>query len=199
MLLDVRFYGDPVLRKRGAAVTTFDAALADFARDMLETMAHNEGIGLAAQQDGHAKRLFVADLQSRTAEAEKVILDGKSVPPALLMPLIAANPEVEYRPGETRTVEEGCLSFPEIRGKVARPWAVRLCYQDAQGQPHILETSGLLARVIQHEFDHVEGVLFIDRMDPKYVEGLDAALKKLKRETRGPSKIGVRASGKPVD
>jgi len=190
MSLSVSYYGDPVLRKRGATITTFDRALADFGRAMLETMVENEGIGLAAQQVGHAKRLFVADLQSRTAEAEKVTLDGKSVPPALLMPLIVANPEVEYLPGEKRTVEEGCLSFPEIRGKISRPWAVRLRYQDAQGQPHVLETTGLLARVIQHEFDHVEGVLFIDRMDPKYVEGLEPALKKLKREGRSLSKGG---------
>jgi peptide deformylase len=196
MLLDVTFYGDPVLRKRGATVAVFDKPLADFARDMLETMAANEGIGLAAQQVGHAKRLFVADLQSRTAEAEKIILDGKSVPPALLMPLIVANPEVEYLPGEKRDVEEGCLSFPEIRGKVSRPWSVRLRYHDVQGKPHVLETSGLLARVIQHEFDHVEGVLFIDRMDPKYVEGLEPALKKLKRETRDSSKTGARTISK---
>jgi peptide deformylase len=199
MSLSVCLYGEPVLRKRGATVTTFDKTLADFARDMLETMTMHEGIGLAAQQVGHAKRLFVADLQSRTAEAEKVVLDGKSVPPALLMPLIVANPEVEYLPGATRTVEEGCLSFPEIRGKVSRPWSVRLRYQDAQGKPHVLETSGLLARVIQHEFDHVEGVLFIDRMDPKYVEELDRELKKLKRESRSSPKAGARASGKRVD
>jgi peptide deformylase len=172
MLLDVTFYGDPVLRKRGATVAVFDKPLADFARDMLETMAANEGIGLAAQQVGHAKRLFVADLQSRTAEAEKIILDGKSVPPALLMPLIVANPEVEYLPGEKRDVEEGCLSFPEIRGKVSRPWSVRLRYHD------------------------VQGVLFIDRMDPKYVEGLEPALKKLKRETRDSSKTGARTISK---
>jgi peptide deformylase len=182
MLLSISYYGDPVLRKRGATIAAFDRKLADFARDMLETMAENEGIGLAAQQVGHAKRLFVADLQSRTAEAEKILLDGKSVPPALLMPLIVANPEVEFLPGENRPVEEGCLSFPEIRGKISRPWSVRLRYQDVQGKPHVLETSGLLARVIQHEFDHVEGVLFIDRMDPQYVEGLAVALKKLKRE-----------------
>jgi len=190
MPLSVSYYGDPVLRQRGATITAFDKALADFARDMLDTMTENEGIGLAAQQVGHAKRLFVADLQSRTAEAEKIVLDGKNVPPALLMPLIVANPEVEFLPGETRTVEEGCLSFPEIRGKISRPWSVRLRYQDVQGQPHVLETSGLLARVIQHEFDHVEGVLFIDRMESKYVEGLDAALKKLKREGKNLAKLG---------
>jgi len=187
MLLDVRMYGDPVLRKRGATVASFDKALADFSRDMLETMEANAGIGLAAQQVGHAKRVFVADLLSRTSEAEKITLDGKSVPPALLMPLVVVNPEVDLLPGEKREVEEGCLSFPEIRGKVARPWAVRLRYQDLLGKPHVLETSGLLARVIQHEFDHVEGVLFIDRMDPRHVEGLEPELRKLKRNARSTS------------
>ena len=192
MLLSVCQYGHPVLRQRGAKITAFDQALASFARDMLETMVEHEGIGLAAQQVGQAKRLFVADLQSRTAEAEKITLDGKPVPPALLMPLIAANPEVEFLPGEKRTVEEGCLSFPEIRGKISRPWSVRLRYQDPQGKPHVLETSGLLARVIQHEFDHVEGVLFIDRMDPTYVEELDPKLKKLKRVGQTEAKSALK-------
>ncbi|HVU38342.1 MAG TPA: peptide deformylase [Opitutales bacterium] len=183
-------YGDPVLRQRGADVTAFDKSLAAFASDMLETMMANEGIGLASQQVGQARRLFVADLLSRTPEAEKITLDGKTVPPALLMPFVAVNPEVEYLPGEKRTVEEGCLSFPEIRGNVNRPWAVRLRYQDLQGKPHVLETSGLFARVIQHEFDHVEGVLFIDRMDPKYVEELEPDLKKLKKLGRAEAKAG---------
>ncbi len=182
MLLTVRQYGDPVLRQRGAAITAFDKALANYARDLHETMKANEGIGLASQQVGQARRIFVADLQSRTSEAEKIMLDGKPVPAALLMPLFAVNPELAYLPGEKRDAEEGCLSFPEIRGKVNRPWAVQLRYQDLQGKPHVLETSGLFARVIQHEFDHVEGVLFIDRMDAKYVQSLDAELKKLKKQ-----------------
>lgn len=190
MLLKVVKYGDPVLRQRGADVTAFDKSLAAFASDMLETMMANEGIGLASQQVGQARRLFVADLLSRTPEAEKITLDGKAVPPALLMPFVAVNPEVEYLPGEKRTVEEGCLSFPEIRGNVNRPWAVRLRYQDLQGKAHVLETSGLFARVIQHEFDHVEGVLFIDRMDPDYVEELEPELKKLKKLGRAEAKAG---------
>jgi peptide deformylase len=193
MLLTVTRYGEPVLRQRGATIAKFDQALAAFARDMRETMIENEGIGLAAQQVGKAVRLFVADLQTRTPEAEKITLDGKTVPPALIMPLVVVNPQVEYAPGETRSSEEGCLSFPGVRGKVVRPWAVRLRYQDLQGQPHVLETSGLLARVIQHEFDHVEGVLFIDRMDVKYVEEIEPELKKLKRETRAALKKSARA------
>jgi peptide deformylase len=184
MLLRITHYGEPVLRQRGATIKSFDSRLAALARDMLETMVHGEGIGLAAQQVGHAVRLFVADLLSRTAEAEEILLDGKSIPPALLFPFTAVNPVVEYLPGKTHTVEEGCLSFPGVRGDVARPLAVRLRYQDLQGQAHVLETSGLFARVIQHEYDHVEGVLFTDRMDPGHVEDLDPKLKKLKRETR---------------
>jgi len=190
MLLTVVHYGDPVLRQRGADVTTFDKKLVAYAHDMLETMVAYEGIGLASQQVGQARRLFVADLLSRTAEAESVLHDGKTVPPALLMPLIAVNPVVEFLPGKKHVVEEGCLSFPEIRGKVVRPWAVRLKYQDLQGKPHVLETTGLLARVIQHEFDHVEGVLFIDRMDADFVKEIDPALKKLKRQTRTAAKKG---------
>lgn len=188
MLLNVVKYGDPVLRQRGVAVTTFDKALANYARDMLETMVANEGIGLASQQVGQARRIFVADLLSRTTEAENITLDGKLVPAPLLMPLIAINPEVELLPGKKTAMEEGCLSFPEIRGGISRPWAVRLRYQDLQGKAHVLETSGLLARVIQHEFDHVEGVLFIDRMDPTHVEELEPELKKLKKQTKAAVK-----------
>jgi peptide deformylase len=183
MPLRITQYGEPVLRKRGATIKKFDADLAAFARDMLETMVAGEGIGLAAQQVGKALRFFVIDLQSRTPEAEEVKLDGKIIPAPLLFPLVVANPEVEYLPGGTKAVEEGCLSFPNIRGNVLRPLAVRLRYRDLQGQPHLLETSGLLARAIQHEFDHVEGVLFIDRMDPAWVEEIEPKLKKLKRET----------------
>ncbi len=188
MLLNVVKYGDPVLRQRGAKVTAFDKALANYASDMLETMMANDGIGLASQQVGQAKLMFVADLLSRTAEAEKVTFDGKLVPAALLMPLVVVNPEVELLPGRKNTVEEGCLSFPEIRGAVSRPWSVRLRYQDLQGKAHVLETTGLLARVIQHEFDHVEGVLFIDRMDPKYVAELEPELKKLKKLGKSAAK-----------
>ncbi len=188
MLLTVVHYGDPVLRQRGEDVTVFDKKLAAYAHDMLETMVANEGIGLASQQVGQARRLFVADLLSRTAEAENVIHDGKAVPPALLMPLVAVNPSVEFLPGKKHEVEEGCLSFPEIRGKVIRPFAVRLRYQDLQGKPHVLETTGLFARVIQHEFDHVEGVLFIDRMDADFVKEIEPELKKLKRQTRAAAK-----------
>jgi len=188
MSLPISQYGEPVLRQRGAPIKSFDPALAAFARDMLATMIEGEGIGLAAQQVGQAVRLFVADLLSRTSEAEPIRLDGKIIPPALLFPLTVVNPEVEYLPGGTKTVEEGCLSFPGIRGDISRPLAVKLRYQDLSGQPHVLETSGLLARVIQHEFDHVEGVLFIDRMDSSYLESLEPKLKKLKRDTRAALK-----------
>jgi peptide deformylase len=198
MPMRVTQYGEPVLRERGATVAKFDAALAAFAQEMLETMVAHEGIGLAAQQVSRAIRLFVVDLQSRTSEAEPVKLDGKSIPAALLLPLTVINPEVVYLPGETRSVEEGCLSFPDIRGKVARPWAVRLRYQDLQGKPHVLETSGLFARVIQHEYDHVEGVLFIDRMEPSIVEELEPLLKALKKQTRQAMREMARAADEPA-
>ena len=149
------------------------------------------GIGLAAQQVFNPVRLFVADLLSRTPEQDNVKLDGKPCRPRW-MPMVVINDIVEYLPGETREVEEGCLSLPEIRGKVVRPWSIRLRYQDLQGKPHVLETNGLLARVIQHQFDHVEGVLFIDRMAPDYVEKIDSDLKKLKRQTRANMKPSSR-------
>jgi peptide deformylase len=193
MVLRITQYGEPVLRQRGKTITRFDASIAAFARDLFETMVAGDGIGLAAPQVGKSLHFFVVDLRSRTSEAEIARLDGKPIPPALLLPLVVANSKMEYLPGETASVEEGCLSFPGIRGNVARPLTVRLSYQDAQGLQHVLEATGLLARVLQHEYDHVEGVLFIDRMDPQRVEELEPKLKQLKRETRAALKSATPA------
>ncbi len=190
MVLRITHYGEPVLRQRGATVEKFDAALGAFVRDMFETMVAGEGIGLAAQQVDRAVRVFVVDLQGRTAEADPVLFDGKPIPPALLFPLAVINPEVEYTTRETKAVDEGCLSFPDLRGAVTRPFAIRMRYQDLQGQPHVLETSGLFARVIQHEYDHVEGVLFIDRMDAKRLAEIDGELRALKKQTQLALKAG---------
>lgn len=192
MLRRVTQFGEPVLRKRGKPVTEFDPALRQLADDMLETMYAAEGIGLAAQQIGEALQVFVMDLCSRDREIDFAYqLDGRTPPLNLIMPLTMVNPQV--RPlGPEASYEEGCLSFPGIRGPVVRPTQVEVTYQDLDGLEHHLSCDGLFARVIQHEYDHLEGILFIHRMRPEVVRDLETPLKKLKRRTRDFLKRGVK-------
>ncbi len=167
---------------------SFDAALAALAREMVETMHAAAGIGLAAQQIGQALQLCVVDL--REVETDFTwLLDGAKPPLDLFMPLTLANPEITFLPGTPETVqEEGCLSFPKIRGDVARPDAISVRFQDERGVPHTLACDGLLSRCIQHEVDHLNGVLFIDRMDKKTRAALDEAVKALAKETKAAAK-----------
>ena len=183
MLLPIVHFNEAILRKKGARISTFDAALARLANDMVETMHAARGIGLAAQQIGQALQLCVVDL--REAEADYTWqLNGATPPKELIMPLILVNPRVAAVPVPTSVSDEGCLSFPEIRGDVERPDRITVTYQDPQGHTHTLEATGLLARCIQHEVDHLNGVLFIDRMDKKTLAGLEPALRALKKQTR---------------
>jgi peptide deformylase len=187
MLLQIVHYNDLVLRKKGEKVTAFDASLAQLADNMVETMHEAGGIGLAAQQIGQAIQLCLVDL--RQAEVDYTWkLDGKKPPKELIMPMAIANPMVSAEREPTTESEEGCLSFPEIRGDVIRPDQIRVRYQDVQGHAHTLECTGLLSRCIQHEADHLNGVLFIDRMNKATLATLDPALKALKKQTREAKK-----------
>lgn len=185
MILRVTHFGEPVLKEPGACIETFDDSLRQLAADMLETMYEEEGIGLAAQQVGHALRLFVVDLQvSKSTPEFHYTLDGKTPPLSAIMPMVIVNPVLEPDAAETELYEEGCLSFPGVRGAIERPTALTLHYQDLDGAAHTLVCDGLFARVIQHEYDHVEGVLFIERMTPQVLRPLHAKLKRLKRDSR---------------
>ena len=185
--LPIVHYNDPVLRKKGAKVDKFDGALAALADDMVATMHEAEGIGLAAQQIGRALQLCVVDLRETDREFTWE-LDGARPPLDLFMPLALANPVVTALPSDETLYEEGCLSFPGIRGDVARPDAIRVEFQDTQGVPHTLACTGLLARCIQHEADHLNGVLFIDRMDKKTRARIEDDVKALAKETRAAAK-----------
>ncbi len=188
MTLAIVQYNSPVLRKKGEKITAYDAALRKLAADMIDTMHAAPGIGLAAQQIGRAIQLCVVDLRKSDSEYS-LTLDGLKQPPEVLMPLILANPVVAPVPGAAEEVfEEGCLSFPEIRGDVTRPEAITVTYNDERGGRHMMTCDGLLARCIQHEVDHLNGVLFIDRMDKKTRAGIDAAVKELARKTRADAK-----------
>jgi peptide deformylase len=187
MPLQIVHYDDPILRKKGEKVKNFDAGITQLATEMVETMHAAGGIGLAAQQVGRALQLCVVDLRDVHAEFSWR-LDGAQPPLELFMPMVIINPKIVPEPLSEATAEEGCLSFPNIRGDVARPEIIVVKFHDEHGTPHTLHCDGLFARCIQHEADHLNGVLFIDRMDKKILATLEPAISELKKQTRAAAK-----------
>ena len=184
MPLSIVHYNDPVLRRKGEKVGHFDPALREFASEMIVAMHAVGGIGLAAQQVGRPVQVCVVDLRASEAEFSWEI-DGAKPPRELFMPLVMVNPRVAPLPKTAEVqFEEGCLSFPEIRADILRPEAITARFQDEYGASHVLACDGLLARCIQHEFDHLNGVLFIDRMGKKVRAAIDPAIKALAQATR---------------
>ena len=188
MSLKIVHYCDPILRRKGDKITMFDAFLRELSAQMIVTMHEANGIGLAAQQVGRALQICVIDL--RKAEVDFTWeLDGAKPPLDLFMPLTIVNPELSVARGtEEYLYEEGCLSFPNIRGDVARPDAITVKFQDENGVPHLLRCDGLLARCIQHEADHLNGILFIDRMDKKVRAAIEPEIRALAKATRDAPK-----------
>lgn len=178
--LPIRNYGDPVLRAKGEPVREFGAPLRALGETMLETMRGAKGIGLAAPQVGLPLQLFVLDVRDPEL---RPVLDGRAEDPERIMPMLLANAEVSVPEGEPVGYDEGCLSFPGVRGSVARVERATVRYRDAEGAPHLLECSGLLARCVQHEHDHCQGVLFIDRMAGPDVLLAAARIKRIRRDT----------------
>ncbi|MEM1127841.1 MAG: peptide deformylase [Bacteroidota bacterium] len=155
MVLPIYIYGQPVLREETLPVEQNTPELQQLIDDMIETMRAAEGIGLAAPQVGRRERLFVVDL---TPMLDDVLEEGP-VPP---QPMVFINPEITEETEEVDEFEEGCLSIPELREPVVRPAGIKMTYLDRAFEPQEMAVQGLLARVIQHEYDHVEGILFID-------------------------------------
>ncbi|MEO0559996.1 MAG: peptide deformylase [Bacteroidota bacterium] len=163
MILPIYTYGQPVLRQRAETIAGDSPELQTLIDDMIETMHGASGLGLAAPQVGKALRLFVADLSGM---AEDLAEDnGGVVPDYAQGPLVFINPEVVLDDdSEAVDWEEGCLSIPDLRETVWRPERIRIRYQDRAFETHEQDVDGSLARVIQHEYDHVEGVLFVDHI-----------------------------------
>jgi peptide deformylase len=183
MVVPIVPYATPVLREKGARVAAFDSGLRAFAQDLIETLAATEtGIGLAAQQIGRALQVCVVDLREVESEFD-YLLDGARPPLRLFMPLVLVNPELEFHDDKPKAVEEGCLSFPEIRGPVARQERVTVRFQDLGGARHELVCDGLFGRCVQHEVDHLNGVLFIDRMSKTALSRIEKPVEKLKQHT----------------
>jgi peptide deformylase len=184
MYLEIVHYNDPVLRKKGEKITVFDEALASFAAQMINTMHEAHGIGLAAQQVGRAVQVCVIDLRVVEPDFEWT-LDGAKTPLELIMPMVVVNPKVTVaRKTPTHSSEEGCLSFPEIRGEVVRAEGITTKFQDQFGVAHTLDCTGLFARCMLHEVDHLNGILFIDRMDKAVRATIEDAVKALAKSTK---------------
>ncbi len=156
MIYPVTVYGDPILRKVAQPIQPDYPDLKEFLENMWETMYHADGVGLAAPQVGRSIRIFVIDA-SAGADEEPELKDFKKT---------FINPQILETSGEPWALEEGCLSLPEIREDITRPEVVRIRYFDEQFQEHDETYGGFAARVIQHEYDHLEGKLFIDYLSP---------------------------------
>jgi peptide deformylase len=188
MNLPIRKYGDPVLRAKGKHIGEIDDSVRELAANMLETMQSVNGIGLAAQQVGEALKLTVVDVTPVEDRPSTMALNGAEVDPKENMPLVLVNPEIELGP-EKEIASEGCLSFPEITGDIERSGWAKVRAQTIEGEPVEIEATGLLARALQHEIDHLNGVLFIDRMSSVAKAALASRLKRLQKETQRSQRL----------
>lgn len=162
-ILEILKYPDPRLREISKPVTKFDATLKELAKNMLETMYAENGIGLAAAQVGQLHRMLVIDTRQRSSEGRYEKTEMTELEQIIKQPLVIINPEIVKGDGKT-FFNEGCLSVPSFFDEVERFNTIELKYQDLDGKTHILKTDGLLAICIQHEMDHLEGTLFIDHL-----------------------------------
>lgn len=166
--LQLRYYGDPVLRKRAEPVQEITDAETKLAREMLMTLYATHGIGLAATQVGVLKRFLIVDIDPEDADYE---------------PLMLFNPEILSVEGES-VAEEGCLSIPDLRADVKRPEKIVVKAMNDYSEDIQIEADGLLARVIQHEIDHLNGTLFIDRISGLKRQLLRSELEKIQQADR---------------
>jgi len=187
MVLPIIMYGTPVLRQKGARIESITPTIKRLIADMLETMYAYKGIGLAAQQVGVPIQLTVIDVRGATDRPSSLEIKGEPVEIATLMPLVLINPEIKPV-GEPVAGPEGCLSFPEIFADITRPDVVDIKALNGEGQLLEFRSGGLLARAVQHETDHLHGILFIDRMDKKTKEELRPDLDDLQAETKSKLK-----------
>lgn len=179
MVLKIFKYGEKVLREKAQSVPRVTEALRALAGDMLETMYKAKGVGLAAQQVGRLERLCVIDIPAGCEDEEDELFNAP-----IQMPLILFNPEIVMREGAQHD-KEGCLSFPGLGGSLTRAAQVTCAYLDGDNRPQMITARGFLARALQHEIDHLDGVLYVDRLSAVERLSMAAKLKKLARENGG--------------
>lgn len=170
-LLPITLYGDKILRKKTEKVSDVDMDIIKLIKDMFETLRNASGIGLAANQVGADKQIFIVDLSAMEDYEES-------------KPMVFINPIIEKFSEEKIVMEEGCLSIPDVRSEVERPKNVVIKYLDTNMREQELEADKLFARVIQHEFDHLQGVLFIDRITDEAKKKMKKDLNKIKQRKK---------------
>ncbi len=192
MRLSILQYGDPILRAKGKHIEKIDNRIRELAQNMIETMHAANGVGLAAPQVGESLQLTVLDVSQVEDRPSTMKLNGENTDPQSAMPLVLINPEINLG-SETEMGTEGCLSFPEITGEIERAKSVTVRAQNLDGEAIEIEATGFLARAIQHEVDHLNGILFIDRMSSAAKTSLSSKLKRLQKETQRGAKHRQRA------
>ena len=180
MILEIVQYGHPALRAKGRRVENIDAKIHKLAEDMLETMVDADGVGLAAQQIGMPIQMCVVDVTGADRPSE-LRIGGKRVDVEACMPLVLLNPDIEPF-GREKSGVEGCLSFPGLRGDIVRPLSVRVKARSLANELIEFEADGLLSRAIQHEHDHLHGILFIDRMAKRQRAELEEEIESIRAE-----------------
>lgn len=180
MSLSICNYGNPILRKKAAEVTEITGEIHELAKDMLETMHEERGVGLAAEQVGRTERMFVIDIPPESDMGD----DGQRENPDIAMPMVLINPTITGHSEDIQIGPEGCLSFPEIFANVERWYEVDAEYMNLEGHSVQVHAKGLLARAIQHELDHLNGILLVDRMSHVKKVALGGKLKRLVKETK---------------
>ncbi|MFB3056009.1 MAG: peptide deformylase [Ignavibacteriaceae bacterium] len=167
-ILPITMFGDKILRKKVNKVKAVDNEISELITNMFDTMRNASGIGLAANQVGANRSIFIVDL-SNVEEYEE------------FKPLVFINPKIVKYSKEQTVFEEGCLSIPEIRSDVERPEAITIKYQDAEFKEQTMDADNLLARVIQHEYDHLFGILFTDLVNDEMKKRLKKSLHRIRK------------------
>ena len=179
MLLDLKYYGDPDLRKKCTPVEEINDEIRQLAQDLVETVLDHDGAGLAAPQVGQFHRIFVIRYEEGMDSEEMPIL----CPPRVYINPILSNPSTEII-----THGEGCLSIPGIYEEISRPCKIDIEYMDIEGNIHKETATGWRARVLMHENDHLNGVLHIDRIHPRRKKKIEGALREIKKKYNRPHK-----------
>src|SRR5438128_10731098 len=192
MRLSILQYGDPILRAKGKHFEKIDNRIRELAQNMIETMHAANGVGLAAPQVGESLQLTVLDVSQVEDRPSTMELNGENTDPQSAMLLVLINPEIDLG-SETEMGTEGCLSFPEITGEIERAKSVTVRAQNLDGEAIEIEATRFLARAIHHEVDHLNGILFIDRMSSATKTSLSSKLKRLQKETLRGAKHRQRA------
>ncbi len=179
-VLPIRIYGDPVLREPAHPVKSITPAIRAFIDDLFVTMRAAQGVGLAAQQVGHTEAVCVVEIpESYDTEEE----NGPRLNPEVPLALALVNPKIVSVSDDSSCMEEGCLSFPDIRGNVERPWSIVVEHLGLDGKQKSTPLQGFFARAVQHELDHLVGHLFVDHFSHVKKLAIRGKLKRMQAET----------------